>query len=142
MTIENSKSNEDPKIPVVRTETQADDARITDHLANERTYLAWIRTGVAMMGLGVVIAKLRYMMGTGSNFPESSGLIHAANIGLLFALIGVLTIIMSVVFFLTTQKEIRQSSYKARKVFVLIIAALTGALGLVILWYLEQPVIP
>jgi putative membrane protein len=123
---------------------QSDDSRITDHLANERTYLAWIRTGVAMMGLGVVIAKLRYIMGMGpeQSYPVSSGLIHAANIGLLFALVGVLTIIMSVVFFLTTQKEIRQSSYKARKVFVLIIAGLTGALGLLILWYLQQPVNP
>jgi putative membrane protein len=142
MTIENLKPNDDAKTLVKNTESQTDDARITDHLANERTYLAWIRTGVAMMGLGVVIAKLRYMMGTGANFPVSAGLIHAANIGLLFALIGVITIIMSVFFFLTTQKEIRQSSYKARKVFVLVIAALTGALGLVILWYLQQPVIP
>ena len=35
-----------------------DDERIRDHLANERTYLAWLRTGMAMMGFGVVIAKL------------------------------------------------------------------------------------
>ena len=135
-------TNEESKTTNGTKDHQSDNSRITDHLANERTYLAWIRTGVAMMGLGVVIAKLRYIMGIGSSYPQSSGLIHAANIGLLFAFIGVLTIIMSVVFFLTTQKEIRESSYKARKVFVLIIAGLTGALGLLILWYLQQPVNP
>ena len=32
-----------------------DDERIRDHLANERTFLAWLRTGMAMMGFGVVI---------------------------------------------------------------------------------------
>jgi putative membrane protein len=30
----------------------------TDHAANERTFLAWIRTGLAIAGLGVAIAKL------------------------------------------------------------------------------------
>lgn len=29
----------------------------TDHAANERTYLAWVRTGVAVMALGFVIEK-------------------------------------------------------------------------------------
>ena len=29
-----------------------------DHLANERTFLAWVRTGLAVIGLGVLIGKL------------------------------------------------------------------------------------
>lgn len=29
----------------------------SDHLANERTFLAWIRTSVAVLGLGFVVAK-------------------------------------------------------------------------------------
>lgn len=29
----------------------------SDHLANERTYLAWLRTGIAVAGLGVAIGK-------------------------------------------------------------------------------------
>ncbi|MGH9552874.1 MAG: YidH family protein [Terriglobales bacterium] len=114
-----------------------DDERVRDHLANERTYLAWIRTGVATMGLGVVIAKLKYMFGP--NYPQSSGAIHAASIGLFFAFIGITTIVMAVLFFLQTQKEIRLRSYKSRKLFVLVLAGLMSMLGLLILWYLMQP---
>jgi putative membrane protein len=33
-------------------------ARTRDHLANERTFLAWIRTGLGMIGLGFVAARL------------------------------------------------------------------------------------
>jgi putative membrane protein len=33
------------------------DAGPTDHLANERTFLAWIRTAIALIGLGFVIVK-------------------------------------------------------------------------------------
>jgi putative membrane protein len=30
---------------------------VSDHLANERTYLAWLRTGVTVIALGFVVAK-------------------------------------------------------------------------------------
>ena len=33
-----------------------------DHLANERTLLAWVRTSVAFMGFGVAIAKLSMLL--------------------------------------------------------------------------------
>jgi len=29
----------------------------SDHLANERTYLAWVRTGLSVMALGLAVAK-------------------------------------------------------------------------------------
>ena len=32
-------------------------AHTTEHLANERTFLAWIRTSIAVIGLGFVMAK-------------------------------------------------------------------------------------
>lgn len=33
-------------------------SRLRDHLANERTFLAWIRTGVALITLGIALDKL------------------------------------------------------------------------------------
>lgn len=30
-----------------------------DHLANERTFLAWLRTGVTLMGVGVALVKFK-----------------------------------------------------------------------------------
>jgi putative membrane protein len=32
-------------------------AGANDHLANERTFLAWIRTGIGIMGFGFVVVK-------------------------------------------------------------------------------------
>jgi putative membrane protein len=34
-----------------------DDRKATEHLANERTFLAWVRTSIAIMSLGFVVAK-------------------------------------------------------------------------------------
>ncbi|MFT6564680.1 MAG: putative membrane protein [Actinomycetes bacterium] len=33
-------------------------SRARDHLANERTYLAWIRTGLAVVTIGIVIGEI------------------------------------------------------------------------------------
>ena len=33
------------------------DTDVRDHLAAERTFLAWIRTGIALMGFGFVVAR-------------------------------------------------------------------------------------
>lgn len=111
-----------------------------DHLANERTYLAWLRTGISMIGLGVVIAKLRYVLGV--NYAESVGALHAANIGLIFSLIGIVTIILSVFFFLQVRAEIRHRTYNHKIHFALILAVVMVFLGVVIIWYLLQPTAP
>jgi len=37
---------------------------LRDHLANERTLLAWTRTSLAAAALGFVIAKIRFTAGT------------------------------------------------------------------------------
>src|ERR1700689_5438043 len=63
-------------------QTSTDDGRVRDHLANERTYLAWTRTGVAIMGFGVVIARLRYLFPSNALTPPVRGIVHAADIGL------------------------------------------------------------
>jgi inner membrane protein YidH len=34
----------------------------TDHAANERTFLAWIRTGIAVLGFGFVIEKFNLFL--------------------------------------------------------------------------------
>lgn len=33
-------------------------SRVRDHLANERTFLAWLRTGATVMVLGLAVAEL------------------------------------------------------------------------------------
>lgn len=35
-----------------------DGSEARDHLANERTYLAWVRTALGIVGLGVLIIKI------------------------------------------------------------------------------------
>jgi inner membrane protein YidH len=45
----------------------------SDHAANERTYLAWVRTGIAVIALGFVIEKFNLFVLT---LAQSAGLGH------------------------------------------------------------------
>ncbi len=123
-------------------EHSQDDERVRDHLANERTYLAWMRTGIATMGFGVVIAKLRYLFPPNALSPPSSGIIHASNIGLLFTIIGLLTVGMSAQHYIRVQRQIRAGRYVASGRFALTFTATVAALGLLIVWYLITSVRP
>jgi putative membrane protein len=54
-------------------------ADLRDYLAEERTFLAWIRTGLTLMGFGFVVARfglfLEVMQITrGASVPQSHGL--------------------------------------------------------------------
>ena len=40
----------------------SESGRATDHLANERTFLAWIRSALALLGLGFVVAKFGFWL--------------------------------------------------------------------------------
>jgi putative membrane protein len=46
-------------------------ADLRDYLAEERAFLAWIRTGIALIGLGFVTTRLRLV-------AEAAGLTHAS----------------------------------------------------------------
>ena len=37
-------------------------SRFSDHAANERTYLAWVRTAIVVMGFGFLIERFSLVM--------------------------------------------------------------------------------
>lgn len=49
----------EPPVPSVRPHRNPN--RIRDHLANERTYLAWMRSGISLLGFGVLIVRIRVL---------------------------------------------------------------------------------
>ena len=121
---------------VITLENNKDDERVRDHLANERTYLAWMRTSISTMGFGIVIAKLRYLFAAGTMVPSSSGVVHASNIGLLFTVVGLLTAVIATRHFFQIRKQIREQRYNASSGFLLAFVGVVAVLGVAIIWYL------
>ena len=47
--------------------------RIRDHLANERTYLAWMRSAISLLGFGVLIVRIRILTPPLAPRPPGAG---------------------------------------------------------------------
>ena len=83
--------------------------RYTDHSANERTYLAWIRTSIAIMAFGFLIEKFELFvshLGAITNNVEIHASPFAEVVGLGLFLVGILIIITATVRFFRYKSSI------------------------------------
>jgi putative membrane protein len=117
-------------------EKMLDKGRVSDHLANERTFLAWLRTGIATMGFGILLAKLRYLLGNSQ--PISSGVLHASQIGLLLTILGLVIVGSSSYRYRTIHYQIRRNEYQSDLMMPLGLAFAVLIFGILIVMYLLQ----
>ena len=121
--------------------------RYTEHSANERTYLAWIRTSVAIMAFGFLIEKfdlfvsyLGKAIGDQQHFKVS---LAAEMVGLGLFLVGILIIITATVRFFTYKKAIESEEtipYSVKRTNLLL-SALMILLALFLFVYMIHLVI-
>jgi putative membrane protein len=84
------------------------DTRLRDHAANERTLLAWVRTGIALMAFGFALARfglfLREVALVGQvQAPHRAG---TAWFGVVFVVLGLLSNAVATLRFARARAEI------------------------------------
>jgi putative membrane protein len=113
----------------------------SDHAANERTFLAWIRTGLTIMALGFVIERLDLFLATLG--PEGSALptlrapeVHGLSVGLVS--LGLLLIVGAGYRFVDINRAIDEQSVRRFKgtLMPLGMALVLVAVGVLLLLYL------
>lgn len=118
--------------------------QVSAHLSNERTFLAWVWTGMMLMGFGVGIAKMRtasvdfsQSMGAGL---QSSGAreIGPISMGELFIVLGLITIVMSACRYFTVQSQLRKQQYQPSNAVVYLLFIGLIALGGTLIVYVLQ----
>ena len=85
--------------------------RYTEHAANERTFLAWVRTAIAIMAFGFLVEKfdlfLEFAGGAAAGRRLSLGGQTVGNVsGLLLILLGCATLVLAIVRFRKTALDI------------------------------------
>jgi len=119
-------------------------ARYRDHAANERTFLAWIRTGLAMTAFGFFLIKLNVFVdavgGSAHHLPaEHAGTVATRYAGLAMVAIAIAAIARSSFAFERTRRaidcdeviQIPQSRAESLLSAALAIAVLTFCINLV-----------
>lgn len=108
--------------------------RIRDHLANERTYLAWMRSAISLLGFGVLIVRIRVLRPPLA--PHSPG--FGWKLGLAFSMVGLLMVGLSSLHYFGVRNDIEDDVYEPPDRWVLLSTLVLLCLGAFVVLYIFQ----
>jgi putative membrane protein len=123
--------------------------RQREHQANERTFLAWLRTSIALIGFGLTISRFGlFLQELQTQVTDQNSLTHSfissQNIGISLVIMGIVIIILAVWRYNRVFEQIEQGNYQPNRLLVWITAGIVIILGLLsipfLLW--RQPSAP
>ncbi|GCE28871.1 hypothetical protein KDA_43550 [Dictyobacter alpinus] len=113
--------------------------QVTNHLANERTFLAWMRTGLATITIGFVVARfglfLRELGVKNQPLPLVS-LHYSMIIGVALTFLGVLAIVWSLFHFIQVRRDIDRDTFHPVVAFPIVLTVLACIIGVLLAVYL------
>ena len=122
-----------PKQPMIENPNRA-----RDHLANERTFLAWVRTGVAIVVFGFAIGRFAIAMRQLTAFQghalRTAGL--SVWMGLSSILAGVVMVIAGLMRYRHTRVQLDEGKFEPAGFVVDLVTILTVLFGLALAGYL------
>ena len=114
------------------------------HMANERTFLAWVRTSIAIMAFGFVVEKFALFMKRLAYFfgkpdipkviPKSLGYSTVFGIGLVA--MGALMGLMAFVHYKKTERQIEEDRYRPSVILDILVAMGVLAIGIFLVFYM------
>ncbi|KAM9940451.1 hypothetical protein OXX80_000082 [Metschnikowia pulcherrima] len=79
-----------------------------DHMANERTFLAWLRTSLSLVTIGIGIVQLLKLKNESEDLSR-----YAKPLGASFVFIGIMTLVMGTLRYFRVQTMLLSSYYPA-----------------------------
>ena len=107
--------------------------KVSDHLANERTFLAWIRTGLATIAIGFVVVRFG-LTTTGNTTVIPSHL--SSFFGICLTVLGVIMMIVALLEFLHNRLSIEAERFHPSASFPIILTILASLVGVLLAIYL------
>ncbi|MCY9692260.1 YidH family protein [Paenibacillus alginolyticus] len=102
---------------------------VQQHLANERTFLAWVRTGIATIGLGFLASGVVFRATQYSYFNHKI----AAIVGISSVFLGTLVIVLATLDYFSKQRGINNGSFRSSKIIVAFIFLSLVLIGLLLI---------
>ncbi|MCS6859140.1 MAG: DUF202 domain-containing protein [Abditibacteriales bacterium] len=112
-----------------------DSPKVRSHLANERTFLAWLRTGVGMMAFGFLVARLRFEV----DHPSATAAKEVSKaewVGGTFTALGIAAVIFSTYRYFVVREQIRSDTYTPAGAYLALLGVLVILLGLGIIAFI------
>ncbi len=116
------------------------------HMANERTFLAWIRTSIGIMAFGFVVEKfalfikqMSLILGNANienTMPPSHG--YSAVVGISLVGLGTLMGLLAFFRYKKVERQIDEDAYQPSSILDLLLAVSVLAVGIFLVLYLIQ----
>ncbi len=112
---------------------------VNDHLANERTMLAWVRTGIGVIAFGFAVVKFSLFVrqisaALGKNLSKPHG--YSAEIGMALVALGTLSIVFAYFQYRHTERQLDAEEYQHSSWLIQLLVALISLIGIALLIYL------
>jgi uncharacterized membrane protein YidH (DUF202 family) len=114
------------------------------HMANERTFLAWIRTSIGIMAFGFVVEKfalfikeVSYVLGKSNiekTLPPSHG--YSAIFGIFLVGLGALMAVLAFIRYKKVERQIDEDTYQPSLIIDILLTISVLALGIFLVMYL------
>jgi putative membrane protein len=111
-------------------------ARPREHLANERTLLAWARTAITFEALGFGVSRFDIFLRQSESGSSSSHPALSAVLGIVFVAAGMVAAGMGALRFFTARRQIDEGRFVAQSWPHVVILALMALLGAGLIVYL------
>lgn len=110
------------------------------HMANERTFLAWVRTSVAVMAFGFVVEKfslfvrqMGYYLGKEITPPPQG---YSSLIGIILVGLGVVMGVLAFIRYKKVEKQIEEDTYRPSTILSVLLFLSLLSIGVFLILYL------
>ncbi len=122
-----------------------------DHMANERTFLAWIRTSIGIMAFGFVVEKfalfikqIAFLLGThyAPTLPSPAHSLqgYSSIFGILLVAFGALISLLAFLKYRNVEKQIEDDTYRPSTLLNIILVLSVLLIGVFLIVYLNSSI--
>ncbi|GEK27564.1 YidH family protein [Bacillus spizizenii] len=104
------------------------------HLANERTYLAWIRTAISIAGVGFLTTSLHFTIKINSDSVTNT---LAIFLGIFACVVGLVTGVLATIQYSKKKREIQNGFFIPSNHSIIFVSSLFSLLVFLIFMYLS-----
>ena len=113
----------------------------SDHQANERTFLAWIRTSIALMGFGFVVVKFALFIRQISLMLHKPGMTepskaYSSEIGTALVAAGIIMACYAYIRYRITEKQLSLHEYRPSYLLAILVTILILVSGVALIFFL------
>ena len=119
-------------------------SNLRDHMANERTFLAWIRTSIGIMAFGFVVEKFSFFIKKFSYFFEKEVPIHVSAsafsyssiFGIVLVALGAMMGLLALIRYKKVEREIINNTYQPSIIIDIMVAMGIIIIGIFLIFYM------